>query len=88
MKNQLRIDYRTCFNTGSGKNVLTDILMEAGYFDTDLKTAEEIAVENFAKEIIHKLGIYDVKDLVQQVRFVDKLFELPVEMENAKSVGI
>lgn len=77
----LRIDYRTCFSTGSGKTVLTDILMEAGYFDTDLKTAEEIAVENFAKKIIHKLGVYDVKDLSQQLRFVDKMFSLPVEIE-------
>lgn len=84
MKNQLRIDYRTCFGTQSGKNVLTDILMQAGYFDTDLKTTEEVAVENFAKEIIHKLGIYDAKDLAQQLRFVENMFTLPVEMENGR----
>lgn len=84
MKNQLRIDYRNCFSTGSGKIVLVDILLQAGYFDTDLKTTEEIAVENFVKEILHKMGIYDAKDLKQQERFVDKLFELPVEMENGR----
>lgn len=81
MKDRLKIEYRTCFSTGSGKVVLTDLLMEAGYFDADLKTTEEIAVENFVKKIIHKLGIYDVKDLSQQLRFVDKMFSLPVEME-------
>jgi len=81
MKNQLRIDYRTCFSGGSGKMVLTDLLMEAGFFDDDLKTTEELAVENFAKKILHKMGVYDKKDLSQQVRFVDKLLELPVEMD-------
>lgn len=81
MKNQLRIDYRMCFSTGSGKMVLTDILMESGFFDDDLKSTEEIAVENFVKKILHKMGVYDKKDLGQQVRFVNKLFELPVEMK-------
>jgi len=81
MKNQLRIDYRTCFSTGSGKMVLTDLLMEAGFFDDDLKTTEELAVENFVKKILHKMGVYDKKDLSQQVRFVDKILELPVEMD-------
>ena len=81
MKNQQRIDYRTCFSTGSGKMVLTDLLMESGFFDDDLKTTEEVAVENFVKKILHKMGIYDKKDLSQQVRFVDKIFEVPVEMD-------
>jgi hypothetical protein len=78
------IDYRTCFNTSSGRIVLTDLLMEAGFFDTDLYggKGEEVLVENFAKKILYKLGIYDVKRLKQQQRFVDKLFELPVEIEN------
>jgi len=80
MKNQLRIDYRTCFSGGSGKMVLTDLLMESGFFDDDLKTTEELAVENFVKKILHKMGVYDKKDLNQQTRFVDKIFELPVEM--------
>jgi len=78
MKNQLRMDYRTCFSTGSGKMVLTDLLMEAGFFDDDLKNIEELAVENFVKKILHKMGVYDKKDLNQQARFVDKIFELPV----------
>lgn len=78
---QLKIDYRQCFSTLSGKMVLTDILIDAGYFDDDLKTSEEIAVENFVKTILHKMGVYDKKDLSQQSRFVDKIFELPVEID-------
>ena len=80
MKDQQRIEYRMTFKEGSGRLVLADLLMEAGFFDDDLKTPEEIAVENFVKKILHKMGVYDKKDLGQQSRFVDKLMELPVEM--------
>jgi len=81
MKDQLKIDYRTCFTAKSGRMVLTDLLMDAGFFDDDLKTTEEAAVENFAKKILFKMGVYDKKDLKQQERFVDNLFELPVEID-------
>ncbi len=49
--------YRTCFLTDAGKRTLGDILSEAGFFDTDLKTSEEMAVENFAKKILRKMGL-------------------------------
>ena len=81
MKDQLKIDYRTCFSTGPGKVVLTDLLINAGFFDTDLKTPEEIAVENYAKQILYKMGVYNRKDLSQQVRFVNNIIVLPVEIE-------
>lgn len=67
--------YRTCFGTEAGKRVLGQILMDAGIFDTDLKTEGEIAVRNFAQKIITKLGIcQDPKDVSD---YVQKLFELP-----------
>jgi len=81
MNNELLIAYRQCFSGGSGKVVLTDLLIEAGYFDDDLKTTEELAVENFVKKILHKMGVYDKKDLSQQSRFVDNIFELPFVVE-------
>jgi len=83
MKDQLKLDYRACFSTGPGKVVLTDLLMEAGFFDTDLSD-NDIAVESFVKKILYKMGIYDKKDLSQQSRFVNNLFELQVELENGK----
>lgn len=79
MDNELLIAYRQCLSTGSGRIVLNDLLIEAGYFDDDLKTIEEIAVENFVKKILHKMGVYDKDDLSQQSRFVDGLFQLPFE---------
>ena len=77
----LKADYRTCFGTGIGKNVLTDILLEAGFFDADLKTAEEIAVENFVKKILFKAGIYNSDDVSQQNRLVSLMIDMQVEME-------
>jgi hypothetical protein len=84
------MDYRTCFSTKSGRVVLTDLLIEAGFFDTALGFGtllgceSDVAVENFVKKILYKLGIYNVEDRSQYTRFVDKLFELPVEIENGK----
>jgi len=73
--------YRLCFGTDAGKRVLGNILVEAGYFDTDLKTPEEQAVLNFAKKILNKMGLFQVKDnkLIGVDTFVNKLFEMPVE---------
>ena len=66
--------YRTCFGTDAGRRVLGDILINGGYFDNDLTTTEEIAVQNFVKTIVKKLGISG-PDSVDS--YVNKLFELP-----------
>ncbi len=66
--------HRVCFSTESGREVLSYLLTEAGMFDDDLKTSEEIAVENFAKKILKNLGILDTPEKIQE--YVNKLFEL------------
>ena len=68
--------YRQCFSSDAGKRVLGHLLLEAGYFDTDLSTPEEIAVQNFAKKILKNMGIHKLETVDY---YVDKLFELPVE---------
>jgi hypothetical protein len=81
-KNAELASYRTCFSSDAGKRVLGDILINAGYFDTDLKTSEEIAVENFAKEILKKVLGGKEKQICSPTSvgsFVQKLFELPTE---------
>ncbi len=70
--------YRTCFGTDAGKRVLGDILMDAGYFDTDLTTEGEIAVQNFVKRIVKKLGVCGGPQDVGS--YVQKLFELPSKL--------
>ena len=68
--------YRTCFSTDAGKRVLTDILIQSGYFDTNLTTEGEIAVQNFAKRIIKKLGIGDTPQKADE--YVNNLFNLRI----------
>ena len=67
--------YRNCFSTPAGQAVLGHLLLEAGFFDTDLKTTEAIAVENFAKKILKNLGIYELSTVDS---FVNGLFRIPI----------
>ena len=73
-------DYRQTFISDSGKRVLTHLLAEAGFFDCDLKTVEELAVLNFAKGILKNMGICNTPDNIGQ--FVNKLFEISIEKGN------
>ena len=73
-RNDELASYRTCFSTDSGRRVLADILVNSGYFDSNLTTEGEIAVQNFAKRIIKKLGIGDTPQKAQE--YVNNLFNL------------
>ena len=64
---QTLIDYKTCFTTNTGRRVLCHLLMEAGLFDTDIKTPEEVAVENYAKQILKNMGLFGKVDKAQQI---------------------
>ncbi len=70
------VAYRTCFSTDAGKRVLGHLLLQAGLFDDDLKTPEDLAVENFAKRILTNLGINDTPDKMRE--YVNKLFEIKI----------
>ena len=65
--------YRECFSTAAGKKVLASLMMQSGYFDSDIETPEEQAVQNFVKEILKTMGMTSI-DNVQQ--YVNGLFEL------------
>ncbi len=77
--------YRTFLATDAGQRVLGDILAEAGMFDTDLKTPEDLAVLNFAKKILKKMGLCGEQPEQSWLSaknidsFVQKLAELPIE---------
>ncbi len=73
MAKEDKTSYRTFFTNDAGKRVLAELLTQAGVFDTDLKP-EEVAVENFAKEILHKMGICNTPESVQE--YVQKLSEM------------
>lgn len=72
-KDFIMTKYRECFCSDSGKLVLGDILINAGFFD-DNHTIEQIAQENLAKQILRDLGVYH-KDNIKGL--IDKMMELP-----------
>ena len=74
--NYTQMDYRNCFSTDVGKRVLGHMLLEAGFFDSDLKTSDELAVENFMKNVLKIIGVYDHPDKMKQL--VDKLMEIQI----------
>jgi hypothetical protein len=82
MSDDLQRYTRECFSTAAGRKVLGQLLIDAGYFDTDLKTPEELAVENYAKKILTNMGL-NTKDTVDS--FVNHLIEIPVKWEDKKN---
>ena len=64
--NYTQMDYRNCFSTDVGKRVLGHLLLEAGFFDSDL-SPEEVAVENFMKNVLKRMGVYDDPEKMTQV---------------------
>ncbi|KKL45971.1 hypothetical protein LCGC14_2350330 [marine sediment metagenome] len=71
--------FRKCFNTEAGQRVLVNILQEAGYFDTNRNTIEDLAILNFVKlNILRKIGLLKPNNVDSYVR---KLFEIPVIQE-------
>ena len=68
------MDYRTCFSSDVGRRVLGQLLLDAGFFDTDMKTTEELAVETYAKNILKILGVANHPDKMKQ--FVNAIFEV------------
>ena len=63
--------------TDAGRRVLGHLLLDAGYFDADLTSVEEIAVRNFVIWILHNCGIGRRPQTMSG--FVNKLFELGIE---------
>lgn len=50
--------YRKVFSSPEGKAVFTDIMNELNFFATDMETQEEVVLNNFAKKMMDKLGIW------------------------------
>lgn len=51
--------YQQVFNTEAGRLVLTDILNDLQFFSMQTKTPEELALSNYAKTLLYKLGIWE-----------------------------
>ena len=70
---------RSVFSTPQGQRALALLLTDAGYFDVDVKEPDEIAVQNYFKRLLHRMGVYGVDNIEG---YVGKLFELPISGES------
>lgn len=73
---------RRVFNTVDGRMVFTWILKDLGTFDTIPATDPgAIATRNYGIRLLEMVGALSEATIYQ---LVDKIFELPVEVEKAK----
>ncbi len=73
----LKIAYKNCFSTDSGKRVLAHLLNSAGMFDVDVNTTEALAIRNYAMCILKNMGLLYTEDSIRE--FVNKLLEMRME---------
>ena len=64
---------RRCFSTPDGRRVLGMLLIELGFFDQN-KTPEQMALTNFAKSLLRRIGFTDKPQKIDTL--VNKLFEI------------
>lgn len=65
---------RECFSSDSGQAALGLLLLDSGYYDDNL-APEDVAVENFMKRILKKMGINTTDNVRQMIRH---MMELPI----------
>jgi len=61
MKDETQEIARHVLLTGMGRKFLAFLLADMGFFDTNLKTPEEVAVRNYANKILGMCGIFPTK---------------------------
>ncbi|MGR3292483.1 MAG: hypothetical protein ACUZ9M_00540 [Candidatus Scalindua sp.] len=74
-------DHKTCFSTDSGMRVLANLMTEAKFFDI-ITTPEEMAVENFVKILLSKIGVYPAEKKSSAERidmFVSNMMKMKME---------
>lgn len=79
----LRRQYRNTFTTKAGRVVLSHMLAELKFFSTAM-TEEEIALQNYAKNLLMHLGILDASNVQ---RITDALLTVPPRGTNLDGEG-
>lgn len=62
VSNYTKTDYQSVFNSEQGVRVLTHMLNELNHFAI-VSTPEEIALQNYAKRLLHNIGKWDVSNM-------------------------
>lgn len=69
--------YRHVLLMGDGPAVLADILYDLHFFDAFVESEEEVALNNYARKLLVKLGIWRAEHIDQIVGELSKI--LPKE---------
>ena len=70
---------RKVYNTKDGAIMLTDLLNDSGFFAMDGQTEADMALENSAKRLLYKLGIWRPENMH---RIVEALLKMPYATED------
>ena len=65
---------RKVYDTVEGRALLADILNDSKFFVIDLEDPRDIALENSAKNLLYKLGIWRPHNIM---RIVNALMDMP-----------
>jgi len=74
MERELCAKYRAVFSTPNGREVFTDMMLDLGFLAGELSTPESVALGNYARLLLYKIGAWQDHNIRG---IVDKLFELP-----------
>ena len=72
---------RKVYGGPQGRALLADLLNDLGFFSSVLETPVEIALENQAKILLEKLGIWQEHNMM---RIVNALMDMPFTSETKK----
>lgn len=76
LDNEILLDYRNVFNSREGRRVLTHMLMEMRYFDSDVLTDEGRIMRNYATRLIQRIGGLEPAHFVDSM--VTALMKIPL----------
>lgn len=81
MEDKTIVYYRNVFGSPEGRKVLANMIVVSGWF-SKLKTTEDLASENFIKDVLEKCGLLNL-DIVD--RFVNAIMDIPVDLERKEN---
>lgn len=78
---ELQHTYQRVFGSDLGQKVLTDLLTRMHFFD-EVVSADEVALQNFARKILYIMGIWQA---MNAPRIVRDFFRLPTQSKEDSS---
>ena len=71
--------YRSLFSSPMGKEVLKNMLYHLNYFKSNISTPEQIARNNYAKELLENIGAFDGEAFANSIVNAITAGDIPVD---------